>query len=38
VRTELWKKACEQTGRDTENIPEFLHEDELAEFGAYWSD
>ena len=38
VRTELWKKAHEKVEREGEPVPEFLHEDELAQFGAYWSD
>jgi len=38
VRSELWRKACEKIGMTVEKIPEFIHEDKLAEFGAYWSD
>lgn len=38
VRSTLWKQACGQMGRSEEPVPEFLHEDPLAQFGAYWSD
>jgi hypothetical protein len=38
VRTTLWKKARELLGEPGGDVPEFLHEDNLAPFGAYWSD
>jgi hypothetical protein len=38
VRTELWRKAKTALGEADAAIPEFLHEDNLARFGAYWSD
>jgi hypothetical protein len=37
VRTELWKKAQAALGRPVEPIPDSLNEDNLARFGAYWS-
>lgn len=37
VRTELWKQACAALGASGTEIPESLHEDNLARFGAYWS-
>lgn len=37
VRTELWNKACKQLDEPDAPTPEFLHEDELAQFGADWS-
>jgi hypothetical protein len=37
VRTQLWKEACSALGRPVDEIPESLHEDKLARFGAYWS-
>jgi len=38
VRTELWKQANAGLGKPAADVPEFLHEDNLAPFGAYWSD
>jgi len=38
VRTELWKKATAALGEPDAEAPEFLNEDNLARFGAYWSD
>lgn len=38
VRTELWKRAKTALGEPATEIPEFLGEDNLAPFGAYWSD
>jgi hypothetical protein len=38
VRTELWKAAKAALGEADAVVPEFLHEDNLARFGAYWSD
>jgi len=38
VRTELWKKAKAALGEAVAEIPEYLGEDKLARFGAYWSD
>lgn len=38
VRTELWKKAKAALGEPETEAPDFLHEDNLARFGAYWSD
>jgi hypothetical protein len=37
VRTQLWKQACAALGKPDVEIPEALHEDNLARFGAYWS-
>jgi hypothetical protein len=38
VRTELWKKAKAALGAPQAEPPDALHEDNLAQFGAYWSD
>jgi Domain of unknown function (DUF5107) len=38
VRTSLWKKSGAALGLSDTEIPESLGEDNLAEFGAYWSD
>jgi hypothetical protein len=38
VRTELWKRAKAALGEPNGSIPDFLNEDNLARFGAYWSD
>jgi hypothetical protein len=38
TRTELWQKARAALGQPQTPIPEFLGEDNLARFGAYWSD
>ncbi len=38
VRTTLWKKARAALGLPNTEVPEALGEDNLAEFGAYWSD
>jgi hypothetical protein len=38
ARTELWKKAWTVLGEPDAAVPEFLNEDNLARFGAYWSD
>ncbi|MBI5383940.1 MAG: DUF5107 domain-containing protein [Verrucomicrobia bacterium] len=38
VRTELWKKAKAVLGEPDADVPDFLNEDNLARFGAYWSD
>lgn len=38
VRTELWQSARAALGLPALPIPEHLHEDSLARFGAYWSD
>jgi len=38
VRTELWKRATAALGEPVAAVPESLHEDNLARFGAYWSD
>ncbi len=37
VRTELWKKAKAALGETGTEAPEFIGEDNLARFGAYWS-
>ncbi len=37
VRSELWKKAQAALGVSEILIPDFLNEDNLAQFGAYWS-
>ena len=37
-RTELWCKAQAALGNSDIQAPEFLNEDNLARFGAYWSD
>lgn len=38
VRTRLWNAARRAMGMEAGNKPESLGEDDLAEFGAYWSD
>jgi hypothetical protein len=38
VRTELWRKAQAALGNPGAAVPEFLNEDNLAQFGAYWSE
>jgi hypothetical protein len=38
VRTELWQQAMKDSGNGPKEVPEFLNEDNLARFGAYWSD
>lgn len=38
VRTELWKQAKAALGEPDAEVPELLNEDNLARFGAYWSD
>lgn len=38
VRTELWHRAKAALGEPCAAVPDFLHEDNLARFGAYWSD
>ncbi len=38
VRTELWRKAKAALGEADAAVPDFLREDNLARFGAYWSD
>jgi hypothetical protein len=38
VRSELWKKAQLAMGCSDPVVPDFLNEDNLAQFGAYWSD
>lgn len=38
VRTALWRKAQAALGQPQADPPESLHEDNLAVFGAYWSD
>lgn len=38
VRTELWRKAKAALGEAAAPVPDSLHEDTLAPFGAYWSD
>jgi hypothetical protein len=38
VRTELWRHAKVALGEPEAEIPAWLHEDNLARFGAYWSD
>jgi hypothetical protein len=37
VRTELWEKARAALGEPDADVPDFLNEDNLARFGAYWS-
>ena len=37
VRSEIWKKASAAMGSDDGAAPEFLNEDNLARFGAYWA-
>lgn len=38
TRTELWKRAKAALGEPAAEIPDLLNEDNLARFGAYWSD
>jgi hypothetical protein len=38
VRTELWRRASSALGKPEFKVPESLNEDDLARFGAYWSD
>ena len=38
VRTELWKAARRMAGLNDALVPEGLGEDDLAPFGAYWSE
>lgn len=38
VRTELWRAARRALGQSPEPAPDSLGEDNLARFGAYWSD
>jgi hypothetical protein len=38
VRTELWRRARSMLGQAEIEVPESLGEDNLARFGAYWSD
>jgi hypothetical protein len=38
VRTELWRKAHAALGSAAAGVPDFLNEDNLARFGAYWSE
>jgi hypothetical protein len=38
VRTGLWKAAKAALGEADAEVPDLLHEDNLARFGAYWSD
>jgi len=38
VRSELWKRAKAVLGEPAPKPPDFLNEDNLARFGAYWSD
>lgn len=38
VRTELWQRAKAALGEADTTAPDFLNEDNLARFGAYWSD
>ena len=38
VRTTLWKRARSALGLPGAEVPEALHEDDLAPFGAYWSE
>ncbi len=38
VRTELWQKATAALGQPKAEVPDILNEDNLARFGAYWSD
>ena len=37
IRSELWRQAREALGLPGFPVPEFLSEDNLAQFGAYWS-
>ena len=38
VRTQLWKAAHQALGISDAPVADFLNEDNLARFGAYWSD
>lgn len=38
VRTELWQRAMALLGNPKAKVPDSLGEDNLARFGAYWSD
>jgi hypothetical protein len=38
TRTELWRQTQTALGEPADEVPDFLHEDNLARFGAYWSD
>lgn len=38
VRTELWRAASAALGQSGTSVPDALGEDNLARFGAYWSD
>jgi len=38
LRTDLWRKARAALGHPGTAVPEFLNEDNLAQFGAYWSE
>ena len=38
VRTELWRKAKAALGEPGAAVPDFLREDNLTRFGAFWSD
>ena len=38
IRTELWQRAKAALGESDVPVPDFLNEDNLARFGAYWSD
>jgi len=38
VRTELWRKAKAALGESDAPVPDSLNEDNLARFGAYWTD
>ncbi|HRY48582.1 MAG TPA: DUF5107 domain-containing protein [Candidatus Paceibacterota bacterium] len=38
VRTGLWRRAIADKGGGAVEVPDFLKEDNLAPFGAYWSD
>jgi hypothetical protein len=38
TRGDLWKRACQAIGKAGTEAPDFLGEDNLARFGAYWSD
>jgi hypothetical protein len=38
TRGDLWKRAQAALGKTENQTPDFLGEDNLARFGAYWSD
>ena len=38
IRSELWKKAQAALDNPNDAVPDFLNEDNLARFGAYWAD